>query len=41
MNKPNLLFPTPVWTIQLENFRNINEEMYTFIKESQVKDRRE
>ena len=40
MNKPNLLFPTPVWTIQLENFRNMNEEMYTFIKESQVKDKK-
>tara|TARA_B100001057_G_scaffold412977_1_gene429382 strand:+ start:383 stop:985 length:603 start_codon:yes stop_codon:yes gene_type:complete len=39
MNKPNLLFPTPVWTIQLENFSNINKEMYNFIKETQVKDR--
>ena len=38
MNKPNLLFPTPVWTIQLENFRNINEEMFNFIKETQMKD---
>ena len=40
MNKPNLLFPTPVWTIQLENFRMINEEMYNFIKESQNKDQK-
>ena len=40
MNRPNLLFPTPVWTIQLENFRNMNEEMYSFIKESQVKDQK-
>ena len=38
MNKPNLLFPTPVWTIQLENFRDINEEMFNFIKETQMKD---
>tara|TARA_B100001057_G_C22810254_1_gene935118 strand:+ start:1297 stop:1899 length:603 start_codon:yes stop_codon:yes gene_type:complete len=40
MNKPNLLFPTPVWTIQLENFRTMNEAMYTFIKESQIKDQK-
>ena len=38
MNKPNLLFPTPVWTIQLENFESINNEMYNFIKEYQIKD---
>tara|TARA_Y200000002_G_scaffold383211_1_gene404063 strand:+ start:4581 stop:5183 length:603 start_codon:yes stop_codon:yes gene_type:complete len=40
MNKPNLLFPTPVWTIQLENFRKMNEEMYNFIKEFQIKDQK-
>ena len=39
MNKPNLLFPTPVWTIQLENFESINVEMYAYIKESQIKDK--
>lgn len=38
MNKPNLFFPTPVWTIQLDNFKKINEEMYKFIKESQLSD---
>ena len=38
MNKPNLLFPTPVWTTQLDNFKSINEEMYEFIKEEQQKD---
>ena len=38
MNKPNLLFPTPVWTIQLENFSEINKELYDFIKDSQIKD---
>ena len=38
MNKPNLLFPTPIWTIQLDNFENINKEMFNFIKESQRKD---
>ena len=38
MNKPNLLFPTPIWTMKLENFESINNEMYNFIKESQIKD---
>ena len=38
MSKPNLLFPTPVWTIQLENFNEVNEEMYNFIKGNQIKD---
>ncbi len=38
MNKPNLLFPTPVWTIQLENYKLINDEMYNFVKENQTKD---
>ena len=40
MTTPNLLFPTPVWTTQLENFRNMNEEMYNFIKESQIEDKK-
>ena len=35
MNKPNLLFPTPVWTIQLENYKEINEEMHEYIKKLQ------
>ena len=34
MRKPNLLFPTPVWTIQLDNYKVINEEMYNYIKEN-------
>ena len=38
MNKPNLFFPTPVWAIQLENYKTINEEMYKFIKEAQSND---
>ncbi len=38
MNKPNLFFPTPVWTIQLDNYEKINDEMYKFIKESQHSD---
>ena len=38
MNKPNLFFPTPVWTLQLDNYRSINEQMYKFIKITQSKD---
>lgn len=38
MTKPNLLFPTPVWTVQLDNYKNINENMYDFIKSNQSKD---
>mgnify|MGYP001268247837 CR=1 FL=1 len=40
MNKPNLFFPTPVWTLQLKNYKNINEEMYSFIKDSQNNDQK-
>ncbi len=39
MSKPNLLFPTPIWTTQLENFKSINEEMYNYIKKSQINDK--
>ena len=38
MTKPNLLFPTPVWTIQLNHYKNINEQMYKFIKSKQKND---
>ena len=38
MNKPNLFFPTPVWTIQLNDYQSINERMYKFIKITQQKD---
>ena len=38
MTKPNLLFPTPVWTIQLDNYKHINEEMYQYIKSIQKDD---
>ena len=38
MNKPNLFFPTPVWTLQLDNYQSINEQMYKFIKTIQSKD---
>ena len=39
MNKPNLFFPTPVWTLQLDNYQSINEQMYKFVKIAQSKDR--
>ena len=38
MTKANLLFPTPVWTTQLDNYKNVNEQMYTFIKSRQKND---
>ena len=40
MNKPNLFFPTPVWTLQLDNYKTINELMYGFIKNLQSNDRK-
>ncbi len=39
MTKPNLLFPTPVWTIQLENYNDVNEQMYDYIKLKQNNDK--
>ena len=38
MKKPNLLFPTPVWTLELENFKSVNEDMYNYIKNEQARD---
>lgn len=38
MIKPNLFFPTPVWALQLDKFKNINEEMFKYIKDHQNKD---
>tara|TARA_Y100000992_G_C21255301_1_gene488173 strand:+ start:789 stop:1379 length:591 start_codon:yes stop_codon:yes gene_type:complete len=38
MIKRNLFFPTPVWTIKLDNYKDINEKMYEFIKSNQKKD---
>ena len=40
MTKPNLLFPTPVWTTQFENYKTVNEEMYQFIKNEQSNDQK-
>ena len=38
MAKANLFFPTPVWAIQLENYKFVNEEMYHYIKVQQKVD---
>tara|TARA_A100001011_G_scaffold58419_1_gene57598 strand:- start:223 stop:825 length:603 start_codon:yes stop_codon:yes gene_type:complete len=38
MSKPNLFFPTPVWTLQLDNYQPINKQMYKYIKINQSKD---
>ena len=40
MPKPNLLFPTPVWTMQLDNYKIINEVMYRYIKSAQNEDQK-
>ena len=37
MIKPNLFFPTPVWTLQIDNYKN-EYEMHTYIKELQNRD---
>ncbi len=39
MTKPNLLFSTPVWTLQLNNYISVNEEMYSYIKGKQSEDK--
>ena len=41
MNKPNLLFPTPVWTLQLDNYKLVNEEMYNYIEKSDKRSKRD
>mgnify|MGYP001425276823 CR=1 FL=1 len=38
MNKPNLLFPSPVWTLTLDNHKEVNERIYKYIKSAQNKD---
>ena len=38
MSKPNLIFPTPIWTMQLDNYENVNELMFNYIKIQQKSD---
>ena len=35
-----IYFSTPVWTFQINNYENVNEEMYNYIKSEQKKDGR-
>ena len=38
MGKPNLIFPTPIWTMQLDKYENVNELMFNYIKSQQKSD---
>ena len=40
MTKPNLFFPTPVWTTNLDNYKTINEQMYNYIKSNKKNDKK-
>ena len=38
MSSPNLFFPTPVWASQLENYKEVNDKILTYIKNMQNED---
>ncbi len=38
MSSPNLFFPTPVWVSHLENYTEVNNEIYSYIKKIKDKD---
>ena len=38
MSNPNLFFPTPVWVSKLENYKEMNEEIFSYIKKLQSED---
>lgn len=38
MSSPNLFFPTPVWVSQLENYKEINDKILSYIKNMQDAD---
>ena len=38
MPNPNLFFSTPVWATQIENYKNTNEKIYSYIKKLQKED---
>ncbi len=40
MMKPNLFFPTPVWTYKINNYKSTNEEMYKYIKKIYALDKK-
>ncbi len=39
MTNLNLFFSTPVWASKIENYKEVNEEIYTYIKNLQKKDK--
>ncbi len=38
MSDPNLFFPTPVWVSEIDNYKEINEKIYLYIKNLQNND---
>ena len=38
MAKPNLFFSTPVWTAKFEEYEEVNNEIYKYIKKLQQND---
>ncbi|MDC3131654.1 TIGR02466 family protein [Pelagibacteraceae bacterium] len=38
MSSPNLFFPTPVWVSQLEKYREVNDSIFSYIKNMQNED---
>ncbi len=38
MSSPNLFFPTPVWVSQLENYKEINDKILSYIRNMQDED---
>ena len=39
MSDPNLFFSTPVWTSKLTNYKEVNEEMFNYIKQLNKNDK--
>ncbi len=40
MSSPNLFFPTPVWVSHLENYKTVNENIFSYIKKLQNADKK-
>ena len=39
MSNPSLFFSTPVWSSKIENYKDVNDEIYNYIKKLQKIDR--
>ncbi len=39
MTNPNLFFSTPVWASKIDNYKEINEEIYSYIKKLEKNDK--